>query len=345
MKNPLVSIIIVNWNGGEVLRQCLESLSKVEYPHWELIMVDNGSTDGSEKIAFNLKLKIKNLKLIRNSKNLGFATANNLGYKKAKGDYVLLLNNDTLVDRFFLKKLVERGEQDLTLGVIQPKIYLMDKPGYLDNAGSFITKIGFWHHWGYLQKDSVEFNQERDIFSAKGACMLIRRAVIEKVGLFDPDFISYFEETDFCWRVWLSGFRVIYYPSALIYHKVGYTIRRLSVLDNNYNYYKNRISSQLKNFEIKNIVLILIFHLCLSVGISFVFLIRGNISNFFMIIKAIFWNFLNISEIINKRNSIQSLRVVTDDKLFESLSVPVDWKKFLGDFKRIEEDIKRKTIV
>src|SRR3989344_7353611 len=205
-KNPLVSIIIVNWNGGEVLRDCLRSLGKIKYPKWELILVDNGSTDGSEMLVLNLKLKAESLKLIRNKINVGFAKANNRGCKKISGKYVLLLNNDTKVTPKFLTTLVDRMENDPTIGVVQPKIKLMDKPGYLDNAGSFFTRIGFLQHWGFLRKDTREFDEEREIFSAKGACMLIRRKVVENVGLFDEEFFSHFEESDFCWRVWLSGF-------------------------------------------------------------------------------------------------------------------------------------------
>ena len=181
---PLVSVIIVNWNGGQVFKECLSSLSKIDYPNWELIIVDNGSTDGSENLEKDLRPP-KGYRVIHNKKNLGFAPANNQGVELATGKYILLLNNDTKVDLDFLSKLVARMETDPKLAVIQPKIYLMDKPGILDNAGSFFTKIGFLHHWGFMQKDGPEFSVEREIFSAKGACMLIRKKVVEKVAKTD----------------------------------------------------------------------------------------------------------------------------------------------------------------
>src|SRR5690606_38016835 len=113
MKNKkLVSIIIVNWNGKEVLENCLRSLKGINYPNWELILVDNGSTDGSEKISTKHTL-------IKNNTNVGFATANNQGYKKAKGEYILLLNNDTKVTKNFLTEMVEKMENDNTIGAIQ----------------------------------------------------------------------------------------------------------------------------------------------------------------------------------------------------------------------------------
>lgn len=338
-KTPLVSIIIVNWNGGEVFRQCLTSLEKIDYPNWELVIVDNGSKDESIT-SITSTTGIMRIKIIKNQENLGFAKANNQGYKLARGKYVLLLNNDTLVKSDFLTKLVERMERDRTLGVIQPKIFLMDKPGFLDNAGSFLTRIGFWHHWGFLEKDGPEFGQERDIFSAKGACMLIKHSVIDRVGLFDEDFISYFEETDFCWRVWLAGYRVVYYPQAKIYHKVGFTIRRLDVSNINYHYYKNRITALLKNLEARNLPIFLIPHLIVSTGVAVAFLLLRPRSSL-VILGAILWNLINVDRIFKKRKEVQELRKVKDKKLFDKLLVPVDWHRFFADFKRVREDLER----
>lgn len=342
MKPCLVSIIVVNWNGNEVLKNCFDSLTKMDYPNWELILVDNGSTDGSDKLIENYRPKIKH-SIIKNNSNLGFAKANNQGYLKSNGEYVLLLNNDTKINADLLTKLVNRLEEDPSIGVIQPKIYLMDKPGYLDNAGSFLTKIGFLKHWGFLQKDGKEFGLEKEIFSAKGACMLIRRKVIEDVGLFDDAFFSYFEESDFCWRVWLSGSRIIYFPKTHIYHKVGFTIRRLNVSDINFHYYKNRISSLIKNLELHNLIIILTAHLIISFGITLAFLIKLQPKNSFMIQKAILWNLFNIENILKKRDETQGLRRVRDSYLFSKLMRPINWAQYFADFKRVEEDIKRKS--
>src|SRR5258708_6011548 len=208
IKMKLVSVIIANWNGQAVLKDCLDSLLKIDYLSWELILVDNGSTDGSENLLFNYPKEKLNYKLIKNTQNLGFAKANNQGAKIAKGKYLLLLNNDTKLTPDFLTKLVNRMENSSNIGVIQPKIKIMDDSRYLDNAGSFFTRIGFLQHWGFMKRDTAEFNIETEIFSAKGACMLIRSEVVKHVGLFDDSFFSYFEESDFCWRVWLSGYKV-----------------------------------------------------------------------------------------------------------------------------------------
>lgn len=343
IKKPLVSIIIINWNGGDVFKNCLKSLYKIDYPNWELIVVDNGSVDGSDGFIKSLGSRVKS-QVIYNNKNVGFAKANNQGVELAKGKYVLLLNNDTKVEPDFLSKLVEKMERDSSLGVIQPKILLMDKKGYLDNAGSFFTKLGFLDHWGFMQKDGLEFSQEREIFSAKGACMLIRKKMIEKVGLFDEDFFSYFEESDFCWRVWLSGYKVIFYPQAKIYHKLGFTIKRLDVLNLNYHYYKNRICSLIKNLGQENIFLVLFLHILISLGILAVFLLRFHPKNAFLIAKALWWDIIHLPSTLNKRKKIQSLRKTTDKEIFAKLSSPIKWKKYFNDFRRVEVDLKRKEM-
>lgn len=325
---PKVSIIIVNFNGGQVFKDCLASLKKLKYKNYEIISVDNGSTDGTQKLT-----------KIKNKKNLGFVGGNNQGIKFAKGKYVLLLNNDTKVAPDLLDVLVEKMESDETIGVVQPKIYLMDQPGYLDNAGSFLTNIGFLDHWGFNKKDSKEFDKEREIFSAKGACMMIKKDLINKVGLFDDDYFAYFEESDFCWRVWLSGYKILFFPKTYIYHKVGFTTKTQDVAFLNYLYYRNRICSLIKNLEFKNLIWIFPVHLIISFGIGSIFLIRGSYSNFSLVMRAIKWNFVNLDKTWVKRKSVQKLRSWSDKIIFERVGKKVNWKKFFGDFKRVEKDL------
>lgn len=340
ISKPQVSIVIVNWNGGKVFQECLQSLSKIDYPKWELIVVDNGSNDGSEKLPSTFK-KTHDFKLITNQSNRGFAEANNQGYQKATGKYILLLNNDTRVMPDFLTKLVSRMENDSTLGVVQPKILIMDQPDHLDNAGSFLTRIGFLHHWGFMKKDEPEFNREREIFSAKGACMLIRKKVIEKVGLFDQDYFAYFEESDFCWRVWLLGYKVLYYPQAVIYHKVGFTIKRLNVVKINYHYYKNRICSLAKNLDGQSLALTMSLHLTISLGIVALFLLRRKSESAWMIIKAIGWNIIHLPDTWRKRRIIQQERKIPDNILWSQLSYNINWLQYWKDFRRVEKDMSK----
>lgn len=341
MEKGKVSIIIVNWNGGDVFRNCLLSLKKISYPDWELVVIDNASSDGSER--FPEELGIKNLTVINNESNVGFAPTNNLGYEKARGEYILLLNNDTEVAPDILESLTSRLSKEKDLGVIQPKIYLMDKPGYLDNCGSFLTKTGFLEHWGFFKKEAPEFNKEAYIFSAKGACMLIKREVIEKVGLFDSDFGSYFEESDFCFRVWLSGYKVLYSPKVSIKHKLAFTAKRQNPFEVTYDSYKNRLCSLLKNLEMKNLFTIITIHITILEILAFYYLTKLQFKKMWIIQKGIFWNLKNISRTIKKRERIQKLRKLSDEQIFPFIMKPFNSKVYLGYLKRLEEDfIERK---
>ena len=337
---PLVSIIIVNWNGGEVFAECLNSLKKIDYHNWELIVVDNGSSDKSEDLIYFYK-PTKKIKIIKNKQNKGFAQANNQGFVKAQGEYILLLNNDTKVEANFLSLLVNRIKKDSTLGVIQPKISLMDKSDYLDNVGSFLTKTGFLEHWGYMEHDGSKFNKEKEIFSAKGACMLCRRNVIEKVGLFDESFVSYMEETDFCWRVWISGYKVLFYPKARIFHKVGFSSKKQDQIFVNYNSYKNRLICLIKNLQFENLFYISICHFTLSIFLICYYLLKFQFSKAQMILGAIWWNLVNFKKTFSKRKKIQVLRKVKDKELFPIIMRPINLKAMFSHFAKIEANYKK----
>ncbi len=337
--NSLVSIIIVNWNGGKIFRDCLISLKKINYPNWELIVVDNDSSDGSEKIPRDW---FKKLTLIKNKRNIGFALANNLGFEKTRGEFILLLNNDTKIPPDLLDKLVRRLGQEKELGIVQPKIVLMDNPGYLDNCGSYLTSIGFLEHWGFFKKDGPEFNREKYVFSTKGACMLIRKEIIEEIGLFDEDFGSYFEESDFCWRVWLAGWKVIYYPGVSIKHKLAFSAKRRNPFLITYDSYKNRICSILKNLELKNMLKILSAHFLVLEVLTIYFLLKLQFRRAWIIQKAIYWNLVKIKETIKKRTRIAKFRKLPDREVLQYILKPLNPKVFLDSLVRLESDFKER---
>ncbi|MFH1827325.1 MAG: glycosyltransferase family 2 protein [bacterium] len=342
-QKPKVSIIITNYNGGQVFWDCLVSVEKIDYSNFEVIVVDDGSKDGSFGKAKRASWKAT-IKFFKNKKNLGFAGANNRGCGESDGDYILLLNNDTTVDKKLLTKLVERLELDLSIGVAQAKIFMMDKPGYLDNAGAFLTKTGFLSHWGFGKKDSEEYTKEREIFSAKGACMFIRRNVVEKLGLFDADYVSYMEETDFCWRVWLAGWRIIFFPETYIYHKVGFTFsNQCDPIVVNYNSFKNRILMLYKCLDTKNLFMIFVPHIILVTCLGFYYLFTLQFDKARMIYNSFVWNIKNISNAVKKRKRVQKIRVKTDNELFEVILQKTSFIQMFANFLRVENDMKNKN--
>ena len=323
MKNtsPLVSIIIVNWNGLHWLKGLLPSLSSVTYKNVEWIIVDNASEDGSREWV---KKQYPKAKLLENSENLGFSHANNLGYKKAKGDYILFLNNDTKVKPDCIAELLKPFAADRMIGGVQSKIILMDDHSRLDSIGAFLTPTGFLFHNNLGGKDKPEFDHQIDLYTAKGAAMMFRKDVLKKVEvdgwIFDPMYFAYFEESDLCHRIWLAGYRIVYAYKAIIYHKMGATSNTLMSSRIQFNSYKNRINSYIKNFGLVNLMLILPFHIALCHVLILVFLLKGNPSWSLAIEKAIWWNMLHLPQTLHNRSIVQThIRKQSDSGFFRRI--------------------------
>lgn len=218
---PLVSILIVNFNGAKWLPGCLDSLAKVSWPRVELVVVDNASADGSLRILE----KYPSVTVVRNNRNTGFAGGNNLGLAHCRGSLVLLLNNDTIVPPDFLEPLVRHLQRHPEAAVAQGKMILPAHGNRLDVCGSFFTWLGLPYHYGYFKPDGAKYSQSYPVFSGKGACLMFRREIIDKIGgfLFDEDFFCYYEETDFCHRVWLAGYEAHFVPGPAVRHFMGGT--------------------------------------------------------------------------------------------------------------------------
>jgi GT2 family glycosyltransferase len=318
MNKPLISILIVNWNGEKIISDCLNSLRKQNYKNIEIIINDNNSSDNSIEVI----KKYKEVKLIKSKDNYGFAGGNNIAVKKAKGKYVLLLNTDTEVTKDFLENLVVIMEEDTTLGVVQPKFLYdnEDSPhkNIINSVGAYLTNTGFLYYPGYGKKDTrTLYNKRREVFSAYGACMLIRKEIIDMIGLFDDDYFLYFEETDFCMRVWLAGWRIEYIPGIIIYHKGGVSTRRQGMERIHFHSFKNRICTYIKNLELKTILWMIPYHLFVCEVTSLLYLFTGKPKFFLAIQKAFLWNLTQFNKTIKKRKIIQNkIRKVSDEDYF-----------------------------
>lgn len=221
--DPLVAVIILNWNGLEDTLACLNSLGKLTFPPHEIIIVDNGSSDGSIE---ELKITYPDVTYIENSENLGFTGGNNAGLRYAKSidaDYALLLNNDTEVDPAFLGLLVDVAESDEEIGIIGPSIFLFDEPEVLWSAGGDIDWMrGRTYMVGINQTDTGQFGEDpREVDFVSGCALMIRMAVVEEVGLLDTRFFVYYEETEWCVRVARCGYKIMHVPLAKIWHKIS----------------------------------------------------------------------------------------------------------------------------
>jgi len=219
---PSVAIIIVNWNNYKDTSQCLDSIRSIDYPNYQLIVVDNGSKDKSDD---NLYKNYPEIILLKNYENLGFTGGCNKGIKYALENnfrYLMLLNNDTIVTNTFLTSLVEFIESDDKIGAIQPKIMFNHDRNLIWNAsGSFNAFLTKTTTLGENEIDQGQFDNSRQTDWITGCCFLIRTSVVKKIGLLDQRFFAYYEDTDWSMKIQQLGLKMFYEPMSVIYHKVG----------------------------------------------------------------------------------------------------------------------------
>lgn len=212
---PLVSIIVLNWNKRKYLKRCLDSVLNTDYPRIEIMISDNGSTDGSVEL---INKEYHSVILIENTTNLGFCEGNNVAIKRAKGDIVVLLNNDTWVDKNWIKEIV-KAASDPKVGVIGCKLFFADT-NVIQSLGYHLHLLGHHINRGLLKVDDEKFETEKvtAVDYVTGSALAIKRSVISKIGLLDPTFYAYFEDADWCYRAKDAGYKVVVAPKAIVHH-------------------------------------------------------------------------------------------------------------------------------
>ena len=235
---PTVHIVMVNCNGKAVTLACLETLVKVKYPAWKVTLIDNGSTDGSVQA---IRATYPDVDILTMEANLGWARAANVGIRhvlEQGAELVLLLNNDTLLDPNFLDALVAVTVDKPDVGFVAPKIYYADEPTRLWSAGAAVSMwLGMTWHIGIRERDHGQYDTPREIPLATGCCILVRRELIEHVGLLDESYYMYTEDADWIMRARRAGYKVFYEPRAKIWHRLSVdTGGHLSFRKNKYKF-------------------------------------------------------------------------------------------------------------
>jgi len=221
-ENTKVFIIILNWNTADFTIACLNSLAHLTYPSYEIVLVDNGSTDGSDEVV---RAAFPDVTFIRTVENKGYSGANNLGINYAlehQAEYLWLLNNDTIIDPHALTHMVDFAESDHTIGMVGSKIFFYDEPEVLWYAGGNfdVEKGGITSHIGWGQRDTGQYNDITDVGYVSGCSLLVKREVIEKIGLMPEEYNIYFEETDWNFQAQQAGFRTVVAQQSLVWHKI-----------------------------------------------------------------------------------------------------------------------------
>jgi GT2 family glycosyltransferase len=304
-ETPLVSIVILSYNGIRYLENCLDSVRKLDYPSKEVIVVDNGSSDGSgDYVEKNYPW----VKVIANRENLGFAAGNNVGIRIAKGKYVFLLNQDTEIHPHCISNLVNTMETCDEVGVCGGKICLSSERNRLQHAGGKYHMVGVAIDRGFYELDEGQYDEFEDVSFVCGTALMFRRDITSKLGLLDPVFFMYHEDVDFCLRAWLSGFRVRYVPNSIVYHRSAYfdsliTGSRQPLIEFHKN--KNTILILLRDFDLSTILVWLPLTLCYR----FFWLIRyisdGNPSCAKSVVNAVVWTIKNLQRISSDRQRMK----------------------------------------
>ncbi len=215
---PLVSIVIPNWNGAHLLPPCLDSLLAQTLSDHEIIVSDDGSTDGSAEL---LATRYPEVIVLRSERNRGFCQAANAGLEASRGEFIALVNNDTESDPRFLEELVRAMQSDAAIGLCAPKMIYYDDPSRINSTGHACGPSGVVVDIGRGQPDGEWFDQPREVLGASGGAVLYRKRMLDEIGLFDPAFITSVEDVDLDWRAQWAGWRAQYVPTAIIKHREG----------------------------------------------------------------------------------------------------------------------------
>ncbi len=318
---PKVSVIIVSYNGQKLLEKCLDSLSNITYDNFEIILVDNNSSDNT--IQFVSK-HFPSIIIIKLNSNKGFAEPNNIAAKIAKGDYLLFLNNDTVVTPNFISEMIKAIQSDQTIGMCQS---LLLKPnGSIDSSGVFIDKLGV------VYNSKTKINKIREISSARGASMLIQKNIFDKLKGFDEKFFASFEDVDLGWRTWIIGYRVILVPTSVVYHSAGTTMKKMKS-EIAFHGFKNQLSIKITNFEmILSVEKMILFFITygkreLKIWLDYTFRHATKLSptkyedtiatkpNVWIILKSVWWLVKNQKYLIKKQRFVNSMRVFSTKEL------------------------------
>ena len=235
--DPLISIVILNYNAGDLLIDCIDSIQKSNYKNYEIIVVDNISKDKSHK---KCKEKFPNIKLIENSENLGYCEGNNVGLRVTNGEFVVILNPDTIVDPSWLSELLQAYRKNGD-GIYQPKFLASTDHSMLLSTGNMIQIFGFGYSRAKGDIDKKQYENFEKIDFASGTCIFTSKKIIEEIGLFESFLFAFHDDFELCWRGALIGINSFYVPSAIVYHPIeGYSFKwsplKFKLLERNRKY-------------------------------------------------------------------------------------------------------------
>lgn len=287
-----VSIIFPTYNGWIDTRECLKSLQKLNFPKkaLEIIVVDNNSHDGTVQ---NIKKQFPGVKLIKNSKNLGYSKAVNIAVRNSKSDYIVFSNNDIIVDKNYLREMVNLAESDSQIGIIGNMTYLKDQKRKLAFDGLRVNP-----YLGFHQYDLANLKRVRECDIPPSGGFMVRRKMLDKIGPLDEGYFLYFEDLDICLRAKKHGYKVIFNHKAIAYHSFGKTAFREKFEEIVYQGYKSKFRCLFKNATLLQIISSLIAQFTILI---FVQNLKSEMKTYKPMLRGFWWNIKNLRETLDAR--------------------------------------------
>ncbi|MGB9696166.1 MAG: glycosyltransferase family 2 protein [Ignavibacteria bacterium] len=308
----MITVIIPNYNGIEHLDECLNSLKNQTFENFQIVIIDNGSSDSSVTFIEN---NYPEVKLIKLNSNTGFSVAVNKGVKYAleefKSQYILLLNNDIQCSNSFIEEMM-KGFVSEEVGSVASKMLNYYHRTIIDNAGDFIKKMGSPFARGHGEVDKGQYDKPEFVFGACAGAAMYKAAVFKDIGFFDEDFFAYYEDVDFSFRLQLCGYKCFYNPKAICYHKRGATTShypgyQIELCE------KNLIALRVKNYPLRLLILWKLFFSIARIKRYADFLFSDKPSLFLSAIKGYFRGNLELYQSFRKRCAVQKKVKVSYD--------------------------------
>jgi len=321
-QKPLVSVLVLNYNGKRFLDDCFTSLLAATYSNYEIIMIDNLSTDDSVEYT---RQKYPAVQIFQNGINGGFSLAYNNAFKFAKGKYFVVLNNDVKVEASWLEPLVSLCENDESVGAVQPKLLSLLEPHkfeYAGASGGHLDKYGYAFTRGriidFIEEDKGQYNDIAEVFWTTGAAMFLRATVLTDTGDMDVDFVHHYEEIDLCYRINLAGYKLMVVPESIVYHYGGGIIQYESYKKLYWNH-RNSVFMMLKCLEGKNLPLFVVSRLFLDGMTMGWALSKFQWLRVKALINAYLWIIFHFSLVWKKRKAVQKMRKVSDKDIYRKM--------------------------
>lgn len=319
--DPLISIVVVSYNSEKFLNKCIASIYRSDFKDFEVVVVDNGSFDGSANSIKKRFFSQPNFKLIGLEKNLGSSVGRNCGVTQANGQYLLFLDADTVIAKNCLSAFANFIKSHPNTGALHAKLLNLETPQFYDYAGDYLDPFGFLVDRAKGKKDRGDLDYVFPILSGKTAAVLVGRKAYDAVGGFDEDYFFMLEDTDFDWKLWLMGYQVLFLPQAVAYH--GFQTAEKTKNKERYylnvplKYYgaRNYLLTLIKNLGVKRLLRIVPLHILCWLVMALAFLFKGKSRESFKIMQGLGWNFINLPLVLRKRRQLQTRRVLSDSDL------------------------------